>query len=133
SRFSQEMSAALRIDVTPVKEARDATRESGVIVTATPARAPFLNKDMVRKGAFIAAVGTDSADKSELEPELMSVATIVVDLIGQAAAMGDLHHAIEAGLGPAAVVHAEFGELLLRRKARPTSAHPSHVIHSTRN
>jgi len=131
SRFSQEMSAALRIDVTPVKEARDATRESGVIVTATPARAPFLNKDMVRKGAFIAAVGTDSADKSELEPELMSVATIVVDLIGQAAAMGDLHHAIEAGLVPAAIVHAELGELLIGRKPGRTSADQIIVFDST--
>ena len=131
SQFSQEMSSALQIDVTPVKQAQDATRESGVIVTATPARVPFLSKDMVREGAFIAAVGADSPEKSELEPELMSAAMIVVDLIGQAAAMGDLHHAIEAGLVSAAAVHAELGELLTGRKAGRTSADQTIVFDST--
>src|SRR5215470_12977092 len=57
SRFSREMSAALHFEVTPVMEARDATRESAVIVTATPARAPFLTRDMVAEGTFVAAVG----------------------------------------------------------------------------
>lgn len=131
SRFSREMSAALHIDVMPVKEARDATRESGVIVTATTARVPFLRRDMVREGAFVAAVGADSPEKSELQPELMSVATIVVDLIGQAAAMGDLHHAIEAGLISAADVHAELGELLIGRKSGRTSADQIIVFDST--
>jgi ornithine cyclodeaminase/alanine dehydrogenase-like protein (mu-crystallin family) len=130
-RFSREMSAALHLDVTPVEEARDATRRSGVIVTATPARSPFLTRDMVAEGTFVAAVGADSPEKSELAPELTSVATLVVDLVAQAAAMGDLHHAIEAGLVSAADVHAELGELLIGRKPGRTNADQIIVFDST--
>jgi ornithine cyclodeaminase/alanine dehydrogenase-like protein (mu-crystallin family) len=130
-RFSQEMSDALRIDVTAVEEAREATLQSGVIVTATPARAPFLTRDMVAEGAFIAAVGTDSPEKSELAADLMSAATIVVDLVAQATAMGDLHHAIEAGLLTVADVHAEMGELLVGSKPGRTSEDQIIVFDST--
>jgi ornithine cyclodeaminase/alanine dehydrogenase-like protein (mu-crystallin family) len=130
-QFSREMSAALRVDVTPVEEAHEATLQSGVIVTATPARAPFLTRDMVAEGAFIAAVGADSPEKSELAGDLMSAATIVVDLVAQAAAMGDLHHAIDAGLLTAADVYAEMGELLVGSKPGRTSEDQIIVFDST--
>src|SRR5262249_33477720 len=96
--FARDMSKALRLDVRAVANPSDATRSSQVIVTATTARTPFLSKDMVPRGAFVAAVGADSPEKSELVPALMADATIVVDLLAQAVTMGDLHHAIAAGL-----------------------------------
>src|SRR5215470_117289 len=107
-RFARDMSAAMDIEILAVPEAREATRPSRVIVTATTARAPFLTSDMVPDGAFVAAVGADSPEKSELAPELMARSTVVVDLLAQAVAMGDLHHAIEAGLVTAQHVHAEL-------------------------
>jgi ornithine cyclodeaminase/alanine dehydrogenase len=36
----------------------------------------------------------------------------VVDLVEQSAAVGELHHAIDAGLMTAADVHAELGEIV---------------------
>ena len=113
--FARDMCAALPIDVAAVGEAGDATRRSGVIVTATTARSPFLARDMVPPGAFVAAVGADSPEKSELAPELMAAATIVVDLLAQCATMGDLHHAIEAGRVTLADVHAELPDLVAGR------------------
>jgi alanine dehydrogenase len=110
--FARDMAASLGIDVTPVPEPAAATRPCTVIVTATSARTPFLRRDDVPAGAFVAAVGADSPDKSELAPELMARATIVVDLLAQCAEMGDLHHALEAGLVTAADVHAELGQVV---------------------
>jgi alanine dehydrogenase len=118
--FAREMREALRLDVVRVREVRDATRASEVIVTATSARAPFLSRDMVRAGAFVAAVGADNPDKSEIAPDLFASATIVVDSLAQCAVMGDLHHALAAGAVKLVDVHSELGELVVGRKAGRT-------------
>jgi len=129
--FAQHMSKALRLDVTAVANDPEATRSSKVIVTATTARMPFLSKDMVPQGAFVAAVGADSPEKSELAPELMAGATIVVDLLAQAVTMGDLHHAIVAGLVTTEDVHAQLGDLIAGRKPGRTSPDETIVFDST--
>jgi len=114
--FAHDMSEMLQLDVTAVAEAGDATRESRMIVTATTARTPFLTADIVPPGALVAAVGADSAEKSELAPEMMANATIVVDLLDQAMTMGDLRHAIAAGVVTPADVHAELADVVVGRK-----------------
>jgi ornithine cyclodeaminase/alanine dehydrogenase-like protein (mu-crystallin family) len=116
-RFAGEAADALKLDVTAVDEADEATRASGVIVTATTARTPFVRPDMIAPGTFIAAIGADSAEKNELSPAVMANATIVVDLLEQAVKMGDLHHAIAAGVVTANDVHAELADIIVGNKA----------------
>jgi ornithine cyclodeaminase/alanine dehydrogenase-like protein (mu-crystallin family) len=129
--FARDMSNALRLHVIAVTNPSDAARSSQIIVTATTARAPFLSKAMVPRGAFVAAVGADSPEKSELVPDLTAGATIVVDLLAQAVTMGDLHHAIDAGLVTAEEVHAELGDLIAGRRAGRTSPDETIVFDST--
>jgi ornithine cyclodeaminase/alanine dehydrogenase-like protein (mu-crystallin family) len=129
--FARTMRAELHLDVAVVREPSDATRQSDVIVTATTARSPFLTIDMVRPGAFVAAVGADSPEKSELAPQLMAAATIVVDILAQCATMGDLHHAIEAGQVALADVHAELADLVVERKPGRTRPAEITVFDST--
>jgi alanine dehydrogenase len=104
------------VGVTAVTDLAAAARESDVIVTCTTARSHFLGPRHVRPGTFIAAVGADSPEKSEIEPGLMARALVVPDLAGQCAAMGDLRHAIAAGAMAAGDVHAELAELVAGRK-----------------
>jgi len=40
-----------------------------------------------RPGTFIAAVGADNPQKSEIRPDLMPRATVVTDILGQCATM----------------------------------------------
>ena len=129
--FARDMHKALGLDVSAVPEVGDATWSSSVIVTATSARTPFLTRDIVAAGAFVAAVGADSPDKSELVPELMANATIVVDVLAQCAAMGDLHHALDAGLVTVSDVHAELGDLVVGRKPGRTNPDEITVFDST--
>jgi len=129
--FARTMHAEFHLDVAAVGEPGEATRQSDVIVTATTARAPFLTIDMVRPGAFVAAVGADSPEKSELAPQLMAAATIVVDILAQCATMGDLHHAIEAGQVALADVHAELADLVVERKPGRTTPDEITVFDST--
>jgi ornithine cyclodeaminase/alanine dehydrogenase-like protein (mu-crystallin family) len=114
--FAEEMSANSGLKIEPIDRLADATKRSDVIVTCTTARAPFLDVGHVRAGTFVAAVGADSHDKSELTPQLMARAKIVVDVLEQCLSIGDLHHAVEAGTMSPIDVHATLAELASRQK-----------------
>jgi alanine dehydrogenase len=113
--YAQEMAGELGLDVRPAASPQAAAAESDVVLTCTPSRKAFLSRADVRPGTFIAAVGADSADKQELAPDLMAGATVVTDVLEQCAAIGDLHHALEAGAMSREDVHAELSELVTGR------------------
>ena len=74
---------------------------------------PFFRPPCSGRGMFIAAVGSDSPDKQELEPRCCPPRQQrVVDILEQAATIGELHHALEAGAMARADVHAELGQIL---------------------
>jgi ornithine cyclodeaminase/alanine dehydrogenase-like protein (mu-crystallin family) len=129
--FARRMATETGIAVHAVDELGEVTRASDAIVTCTTARAPFLGLEHVRPGTFIAAVGADNPDKSELKPELMANATVVVDVLEQALFMGDLHHAIDAGAMTVARVHAELGALANGEKPGRRSADEITIFDST--
>ena len=87
----------------------EGTLASDIVITCTPSSRAILFAGDVRPGTFIAAVGADSDTKQEIDPALMAASAVVPDLTGQAAAMGDLHHAIAAGLMRPDQVRAELG------------------------
>ncbi len=130
-RFAHEMGNALLREVRSVRALRDATRGSDVVVTATSAKSAFLMRDCISPGTFIAAIGADAPHKSELHPDLYASAKVVVDLIEQAAVMGDLHHAIEAGRVTASHVHAELSDVVVGRKSGRTDRDEITIFDST--
>jgi alanine dehydrogenase len=115
-QFADELSAQLRIPVTAVVEPGPAARASGLVVTCTPSRKPFLGPPDIAPGTFLAAVGADSPEKQELDPRLLVSARLVVDSLDQCAEIGELHHALEAGLMKTADVHGELSELAVGAK-----------------
>ena len=118
-------------DVTPVDDLATAAGKSQIIITCTTAPRYFLTREMVRPGTFIAAVGADSENKQEIDPRLLAAAKVVTDLTAQAAAIGDLHHAIAAGVMTKEDVHAELGEIVAKRKPGRTSDEEITVFDST--
>jgi ornithine cyclodeaminase/alanine dehydrogenase-like protein (mu-crystallin family) len=120
--FAREMSGELGFEVKPVPAPAAGLAESEVCVTCTPSRSPFLMREHVRPGTFVAAVGADSEDKQELEPALLARATVVVDSLDQCATIGELHHALTAGVMTRDAVHADLGQLAAgRRSGRRTT------------
>jgi ornithine cyclodeaminase len=70
-----------------------------LIVTTTPAREPLLSIDHIRPGTHITAMGSDTADKQELDAAILSRADCVVaDSIAQCGQRGEIHKALDAGL-----------------------------------
>jgi len=109
--FAAEMSKNLRLEVVATRELSSCTKKSDVIVTCTSSRKNFLGRDHVSPGTFIAAMGADSPDKQELDPDLLKSNTVVVDLLDQCAEVGELHHALDRGMMKEEV-HAELGEII---------------------
>lgn len=128
---ADELSAELGIEITPVADHVEAARASDVCVACTPSRQPFLLPEHVRAGTFVAGVGADSPDKHELAPALLAAATVVADVLDQCAVMGDLHHALEAGVMTRAGVHAELAEVVANRKPGRRSPGEITVFDST--
>ena len=95
-----------------LRQVGEAAPSADVIVTCTTSRSPFLTPEMVREGTFVAAVGADSPDKSEVAPELMARSLVVADVLAQCLAMGDLRHSVEAGAMTVDAVSAELGDLV---------------------
>jgi alanine dehydrogenase len=130
-RFANELAEELRIDIEAVSDLKTAARQSDICITCTPSKQPLLRRDFVGPGTFIAAVGADSADKQELESALLSRSKIVVDVLEQCASIGELHHALDAGLITKEDVHAELGEVIAGLKPGRTSSDEIIIFDST--
>jgi ornithine cyclodeaminase/alanine dehydrogenase len=129
-RLAQEMSVALTLDVRSAPDL-SVVRQSDIVVTCTSARRAFLTPELVRPGTFISAVGADNSDKHEIDPRLYAASLAVVDSLEQAAAIGDLHHALEAGAVTRAHVHASLGEILAGTKPGRTDEQSITLFDST--
>jgi alanine dehydrogenase len=112
-------------------EALDPVRDSDLVVTCTPARAPFLRPEHVRPGTFIAAVGADREDKQELDVALLAAGHVVVDALEQCAATGELHHALDAGVVTRADVRAELADVVTGRVPGRVTAEEITIFDST--
>ncbi len=129
--FARELSGELGFGITPTRDHAEAVRSSDVCVTCTPSRAPFLLREHVVPGTFVAAVGADSSDKQELDPLLMAQAVVVVDVLEQCASIGELHHALEAGVLTRESVHAELADVVTGRKPGRRSEQEITIFDST--
>jgi ornithine cyclodeaminase/alanine dehydrogenase-like protein (mu-crystallin family) len=108
--------ARLGIEVEAAKDLRRALADSDVCVTCTPSRRVVVAAADVRPGTFLAAVGADAHGKQELEPALMVRSTVVVDVLAQCVEIGELQHAVAAGLMAPTDVHAELSEVVAGRR-----------------
>jgi alanine dehydrogenase len=129
--YARDLAAELGLDVRAVRDHGEAVGASDVCVTCTPSRRPFLFRAQVKAGTFVAAVGADSPDKQELDPELMAAGVVVVDVLEQCARIGDLHHALEAGVLTRDDVHAELADVVTGRKPGRRSAEEITIFDST--
>lgn len=129
--YAREMCAELSVPVRAIEAPGAGAAESDVVLTCTPATSWFLGRRDVRPGTFVAAVGADDEHKQEIEPALLAHSTVVVDILNQAVAIGDLHHAIDEGAMTRAQVHAELGEIVAGKKPGRRSDEEVIVFDST--
>jgi len=130
-RFAQDVGEKLGIEVVAVADLAEGLRASDMCVTCTTSTRYFLERKAVPAGMFVAAVGADNPEKQELDPRLLAASKVVVDVLEQCATIGDLHHALQAGVMSTTDVHAELGELVAGKKPGRTSAEEITIFDST--
>ena len=96
--LARGLASELGMTIEVANDAASAARGSDIVVTCTSSHQPILDLGDVTEGAFVAAVGADNPEKQEIAPALLAASRVVVDVLDQAATMGDLHHAIAAGV-----------------------------------
>jgi alanine dehydrogenase len=130
-KFCTAMSSQLGFAVTAAHEVKKATQDADVIVTCTTSRKSFLTKDQVAPGTFVAAVGADSHDKQEVDPELMASSKVVTDILEQCSRIGDLHHAIQSKKMSIEDVYAQLHEIVSGQKKGRSSEDETFIFDST--
>lgn len=79
-------------------DAAEILRTCNLVVTTTPAEAPLLQAADLQPGTHITAVGSDTAQKQELEVAILGRADLVVaDSISQCLVRGEIHRALAVG------------------------------------
>ncbi len=99
-------------EIEVVSSTEELCNRSGLIVTATPSQSPLIMSEYVKPGTHITAVGSDTAEKIELEPELLEKAgCVAVDSIEQSRSRGEVFRATAAGINLKETL-CEIGDLI---------------------
>jgi ornithine cyclodeaminase len=97
--FADQIETSYGLSAQLFDSVEHAVRGVDIVVTTTPARTPLVDADWLGAGTHVTAVGSDEPSKQELAPNVLARADVIaVDDRGQAARLGELHHAIESGV-----------------------------------
>ncbi|MBZ6076653.1 ectoine utilization protein EutC [Microvirga puerhi] len=113
---ARELSGTLGIIVEAASTPAAACEDADVIVTTTPAEQPILKAEWLRPGQHITAMGSDSEHKNEIEPAVFARSSYVADSVAQTRRLGELHHAIKAGLIAPDRPFPELGQVIAGQK-----------------
>ena len=87
------------LDINIEEEIEKLVKESRLIITATSSKKPLIQSEWVQNGTHITAVGSDTPEKCELDPKLLSKADLVVaDSLEQNIIRGEIYQAIKRSL-----------------------------------
>jgi ornithine cyclodeaminase len=111
-----ELSTRLGIVVVAVADAREAVAGADIVVTTTPAERPILMASWLEPGQHVTAMGSDSEHKNEIDPHIFARVDYVADSLAQTRRLGELAHALRAGLVPDERTFKELGDVVAGRR-----------------
>jgi len=111
-RYAEEMRQELGVEVVIAGHPEEVVRQSDFVVTTTPSREPYLKAEWLHPGLHITCMGSDAEHKQELYADVFGHADrLVCDRKSQCFRLGELHHALEAGVVSEQSEIFELGEL----------------------
>jgi ornithine cyclodeaminase len=117
-----DLEKRLGIEVRASADPEKAARSADIIVTTTPSTSPILIADWISSGQHITAMGSDAEHKNEIDPKLVGKADrYIADRLSQTRILGELHHAIAAGLASADTEFPELGAVIAGKAAGRTN------------
>lgn len=110
--YIEEIQHRLGIAVEVAESVDQLVRASQVVVTTTSSSEALIQADCLHAGLHITAMGSDLNGKQELAPEaLLQADRVVCDRKSQCFVMGELQHALSAGLLSEESELFELGEM----------------------
>ncbi len=98
ARFRRDMDSS-EVAIRTTLDASEVAASANLIVTCTPSTKPLLQEKWIRPGTHITAVGSDTAEKQELEASILQKADrVVVDSLSQSEFRGEAYKAWKADL-----------------------------------
>ncbi|QDZ12497.1 ectoine utilization protein EutC [Devosia ginsengisoli] len=120
--LAAEIVAEHGIAVSVAATAEAAVAEADIIVTTTPSSTPLIRAEWLRPGQHLTAMGSDAEHKNEIDPAALARADLYVpDSLAQTRLLGELHHAIAAGLVAADQDFAALGAIIAGQASGRTS------------
>jgi ornithine cyclodeaminase len=99
-------------NIATTTQVSEAAQSCDFIVCTTPSKIPLLQWEDIRPGTHITAVGSDTPEKQELDPEILKQAHRVVgDSLEQCKLRGEIHQALKIGAIDISKV-IELGDLI---------------------
>ena len=98
SKYIEDMkSHGFNINV--ASNSKELCKNSNLIITTTNANESLIQKDDIKEGTHITAMGSDTPEKRELDPEILNIAdAVVVDSIPQCLERGETKNALDRNL-----------------------------------
>ncbi|MGF1660684.1 MAG: cyclodeaminase [Rubrimonas sp.] len=111
---ARALSDRLAIPVAAAPSVESAVAGADIVVTTTPAEAPIVKSAHLRPGQHVTAMGSDAEHKTEIDPQALARADLlyVADSLAQTRRLGELNHAVAAGLVGADAAFPELGAVL---------------------
>jgi ornithine cyclodeaminase len=115
--YAAEMEEELGVEVIISDNAEEVFRQSQFVATTTPSREPYAKAAWLHPGMQITAMGSDGEHKQELFADVLGKADrIVCDSKSQCFRLGEIHHALKAGVLSEDSEITEIGELTAGRQ-----------------
>jgi len=96
-----------------------------IAITTTPSRSPLIHAEDLHPGLHVTAMGSDAEHKNELAPGVLIAGRYICDRLQQTRILGELHHAIEAGVIAESTQFAELGHVIAG--SRPGRMHDDDI------
>ncbi len=119
--FATEMSGNLNIPI-ETRKPEDVVKESDIIITATTAKTPIFDGNLVNPGTHLNSIGSFKPDVREVDEVVIKRSKIVVDQ--KSAALeeaGDIIIPLKAGIITEKDIYGELGEIVTGIKPGRTS------------
>lgn len=102
------------LSIEAVADPSEVAAHCNLIIAATPSTKPLLFANDIAPGTHITAIGSDTAEKIELDPAILGAADlVVVDSLEQSKTRGEVFRSVEAGAIDRDRV-GELGEVIVR-------------------
>ena len=113
SAVATELTATLGLPISVANSAQEAVAGADIIVTTTPSSSPLVQAAWLAPGQHVTAMGSDAEHKNEIDPAAIARADLyIADSLAQTRLLGELHHAIAAGLIGADTPYPELGQII---------------------